>query len=383
MPYDVKRTLKKIPFVLNAYHHFRRFSFHFCLSTILFWLAWDKEIVAMSLKSSGRFFPYLLLSLTKGGFRIEIEDEFFYPGEINPIVRNSRLPIRTATNIYRNLRKKTFLYDHASIKQTTGWKKQVKISYDYYSPHLENNSITMPYFMHPHAYYSGTFAKVDKLRKRRRSIRIFFAGTYHKETYSEHFHFPMMNRFQIIQKMLSDFCGNIMFLTEGASLSSFLEAEIQKPIVMSITQNTANSLGKFLLSYEDYLRFLSQSYFVLAPPGVCVPWSHTVIDGIGVGAIPILNNSSYGWNPPLEHGKNCITFSDGDELKARIFEVLSLPEEKILEMQTNVLSYYENYLKPESFGARLRNNPDTRFTGYVDAEGETARLYAERASRGG
>jgi len=337
----------------------------------------------MSIKIPGRFFPYLVLALTKTGFRIEIEDKFFYPSEINPLVRNRRLPIRTVRNIYRNAREKTLLYDHDSIKQMIGWKKQVKISYDYYNLHLENNSITMPYFMHPDAYYSGAFAKYDKLRKRRRSIRIFFAGTYHKEAYSADFHFPMLNRYQILQKILSDFAESIVFLNDEASISGLLEGEKHKPIVMSIVQNRANTLDKFLLSHEDYLRLLSLSYFFVAPPGVSIPHSHNVIEGIMVGTIPILNYSSYGWTPPLEHGKDCITFTDENDLKTKINEVLSLPEERILEMQTNVLAYYKKYLKPESFGARLRNDPDTKFTVYVNAEGETARLYAERCSKAG
>jgi hypothetical protein len=340
-----------------------------------YWFGWRRQIATVSVKNAGRFYPFLLVALAMAGYRLEIDRNLFYPSEINPLVRGNKLPVRTTKNLCRNAPSKTIIYDHNIDFQDLGWKKQIRIRYDYYNPHPKDNSLVMPFFMHPYAYYSGTLKKVHELRKRRRDIRIFFAGTYEKDVYSRDFRFPIMNRFQIIETLLRDFSSNILFVGDVARLSELGREQAQKTIVMSITDNTANSLDKFPLSYDEYLRFMSRSYFLIAPPGLCVPWSHTVVDGMMLGTIPILNNSNLGWDPPLQHRKNCIVFNDAEELKARIEEILTSPEENILEMQEQVLAYYESWMKPESFGARIRDSIESRLDLRVDAEVETAKLY--------
>ena len=375
LPPRLKGILKQSP-LAPVYYHFKRYSLRYEFAKVCFWLASTREPVTVSLRKYGRFSPYLFLALSRAGCRLEIDDRFFYFAEVGALLRKNRIPILSTKNIYENASKKILLYDHDSMNQSTGWRKEVRLNYDYYSARSKENAIVMPYFLHPHAYISGVFAKLPKLRKKQRHIRFFFAGTYNEEAYTKDFHFPMLNRFQIIRQIMSDFSDEILLLNEKGLISEFLRSENRKPIVMALSEDRANTLNKFLLPYEDYIQLLSESFFFLAAPGVSIPHSHNAIEAIALGTIPVLNYANYGWTPALEHGKNCIAFSNQDELRARVNEVLSFPERDILEMQANVQDYYETYLKPESFASRLLAHPEPSLTLYVNAEDETARLYA-------
>ena len=93
---------------------------------------------------------------------------------------------------------------------------------------------------------------------------------------------------------------------------------------------------------EDWLPTLAKAQFYLACPGVVTPQSHNLVEAMSVGCIPVLSYG--GLVPPLEHGVNCISFKDENNLVLRIKEILEMSNDRIASISKNVIEYYDQYL---------------------------------------
>jgi hypothetical protein len=85
---------------------------------------------------------------------------------------------------------------------------------------------------------------------------------------------------------------------------------------------------------------------------------------MSVGTVPILNYADYVY-PPLQDGKNCLTFSTKEELVEKVREALSMSEKDFTKMHSNVLEFYECHLKPSSFGNMILKSNGYDRTIYV------------------
>jgi glycosyltransferase involved in cell wall biosynthesis len=97
---------------------------------------------------------------------------------------------------------------------------------------------------------------------------------------------------------------------------------------------------------------MSRSDFFICPPGWRMPHSHNLIEAMSAGTIPITNYDSY-MRPPLTPDGNCLAFSTIEELERAIDRALCMPAADIGQMREGVISYYAEYIEPESFGKRL------------------------------
>ena len=61
----------------------------------------------------------------------------------------------------------------------------------------------------------------------------------------------------------------------------------------------------YILDFENNFKFLSKSCFNLSCPGVVMPLSHHLIEGIKVGSIPITNCDEL-LNPNLNKKTLCL-----------------------------------------------------------------------------
>ncbi|WP_245802446.1 hypothetical protein [Desulfacinum hydrothermale] len=100
------------------------------------------------------------------------------------------------------------------------------------------------------------------------------------------------------------------------------------------------------VSAADYVRILSQSDFVLCPPGYSLV-THRPIEALLRGAVPILNEKEvdlYGLE--MRHGVHCIAVKD-DRWEEAVLHALDLPREKVRSMRRRIhalrdrLSYHE------------------------------------------
>jgi hypothetical protein len=214
-------------------------------------------------------------------------------------------------------------------------------------------ALRAPYFMHQTAYHRGLHksplagkafdprsSTFDSFARRR--FRIGFFGTHDREFYSKHYHFPGMNRFEILEAFFENF-GDTFVNLEGAP-REWNAAQI----AVAIDSQGGDRKGKTFLSQDHYFAALRECDFVLSPPGWCMPLSHNLIEAMFCGAIPITNAKNY-MVPELSQGENCLNFQDAEGLVAVIERALAMDTGEVLRKRQAVREFYQRYLEPKSF----------------------------------
>jgi hypothetical protein len=232
----------------------------------------------------------------------------------------------------------------------------VRISYDVFTPGREG--IRMPYGMHPSIYYRGAHSSpwdsgwhADAARP----IRVGFYGTHDPEFYSRDYAFPGLNRSELLQEFLSRY-GEQLTLVPTSQAVAF---------AVSIDHRGGELQPKRFLPRRAYLHTLRRTAFVLCLPGWCMPISHSLIEALYCGAIPITN--AHTWmHPPLRHGIEALIFETTNEFHAAIEEAQAMPPLRVAAMRRAVTIYYRNYLEPASWWRRFMGGPIT--TLLVNAE---------------
>ncbi len=202
----------------------------------------------------------------------------------------------------------------------------------------------MPYPMHPIVYESGMHKAIHNFRKRERHIKVFFSGNTN-EAYAN----PDIG--ECYDKV--DRCRITQHLSE------LLDEEYLKVVstigqTVDVTSFETRGLLMFrniVVDLEFWIKMLSNSEYVICPPGVSMPFSHNVIEAMAVGCIPILEYPEM-FNPPLEDGVNCIAFSGTTNLCDRIREIVN-QRRPSLTMRREAIKYYEAHLEPGAVIAEL------------------------------
>lgn len=162
-------------------------------------------------------------------------------------------------------------------------------------------------------------------------------------SYSEHFKFPILTRGEILERVTSRFAPDI---TTDADTSG------PKSILIVSTSDTRDIVSKHKFAIADYVDALSRADFFICPPGWLMPHSHNLIEAMSVGTIPVTNYADY-MRPPLTPDVNCLAFSTLDELEVVIGRALNMQPQEIATLRSGVISYYDEYLDPVSFGRKL------------------------------
>jgi len=217
-------------------------------------------------------------------------------------------------------------------------------------------ALRAPYFMHPSVYHRGLHKRrapntaldsqlstLDSAAKQRRRFRIGFFGTHDRDFYTAHYHFPGMNRFEILEAFFEKF-GDSFVNLEGPP-----EQWPDSKIVVSIDERGGDRRGKTFLSQDHYFEALQECDFVLSPPGWCMPVSHNLIEAMFCGAIPITNGGAF-MSEPLADDVNCLAFKNVEELAAAVERALAMDDCEVARMRKAVRDYYDRFLEPKAFG---------------------------------
>jgi hypothetical protein len=249
----------------------------------------------------------------------------------------------------------------------------------------------MPYFMHPSVYHKGLHksrergawsrergagsgepealdprpSPLDSAAKRRRRFRLGFFGTHDREFYSKYYHFPGMNRFEILEVFVQKFGDRITLLQGGPRDWDSCE------MAVSMDSRGGDRKGKSFLSQENYFEALRECDFVLSPPGWCMPVSHNLIEAMFCGAIPISNGGAF-MGEPLEDRKNCLEFEDAEGFVSVIESALAMDSGEVERMRRAVMAYYGRFLDPKAFGEALVRSESGRVL--VNAEENSVRF---------
>lgn len=226
----------------------------------------------------------------------------------------------------------------------------VRISYDVFSP--GRDGARMPYGMHPSVYYRGAHRQPwnpERQANAARPIRIGFYGTHDPDFYSRSYAFPGLNRSALLQEFLRRYGEQLIPVptSQGAAFG------------VSIDHRGGELQPKRFLPQRAYLRTLRRTAFVLCLPGWCMPLSHSLIEALYCGAIPITN--AHAWmHPPLRHGIEALTFTTIAEFHAAIEEAQVMAPQRITAMRQAVARYYREHLEPAAWWQRFVASGATR-----------------------
>ena len=263
-----------------------------------------------------------------------------------------------------------------------------------------SQALRAPYFMHPSVYHRGLHKRrergavkksesgnseklkcwnpgsaaldtrrstLDSAAKQRRRFRLGFFGTHDREFYTQHYHFPGMNRFEILEVFLQKFADRI------TPLRGFPRDWDPCEMAVSIDSRGGDRKGKSFLSQDHYFEALHECDFVLSPPGWCMPVSHNLIEAMFCGAIPITNGEAF-MAEPLSDGETCLEFEDAEDFVSVIERALAMNEREVGQMRSSVQNYYERFLDPKAFAETFVHTNSTRIL--VNAEESSVPLAA-------
>lgn len=216
----------------------------------------------------------------------------------------------------------------------------------------KNNHLIMPYFMYPRIYNSF-YKKINIIKKPDFNLRIFFSGSVVEEGYNSFKwktngnKFP--NRIEIINNILEKFKSEIYVIKSKSDLKS--NKFYRKKIILCL-HNKMIRKTSYILNFKENFNLQSNSCFNLNCPGVVMPLSHHLIEGMKVGSIPITGFGKL--IDPFLNSENSLEYKNLIELNEKIEEALNMDEEKILYMRKNVIKYYSDFLSPNSFRLKFK-----------------------------
>lgn len=227
----------------------------------------------------------------------------------------------------------------------------IRLDYNYFMKDFENKSYKWPFPMHPNIYLNYYNYISEDLNSETRKIRIVFAGNYNIASYDEGIEyinglFKLNNRPEIIKFIIDNYKNNSKLII-FKSLDELLDFNGHVDIAI----NHIN----YRLSLKEWQRLLLSSDFLIAPPGVFMPFSHNIIEAMYCGTIPITNYGNF-FCPSLTDQIESVQFNTLEELRQSIERVINCDEEQIKEMRMNVRNYYHHNLTPESVKKILSKN---------------------------
>ncbi len=226
----------------------------------------------------------------------------------------------------------------------------IRLSYGYNVIHSGQFDCIANYPMHPFIYkYFLTPTSLPDLKKSDRTIKIFFAGGTHKVRYADvkvKKFFNVIPRLEVIKFILENFDDCIRLQKDSDKL------------ILNRLLNSSEYINKVIISEvkteeDNWLKMLSKTDFFICPPGAKIPFCHNSVEAMSMGAIPILEYGNL-FSPHLENFKNCLSYTNYEELKMAIEKALTMQQSEIENMRKNVLSYYNNYLSLNSIAKKIK-----------------------------
>lgn len=334
--------------------------------------------VRLEVTTDGRHLTFILVSLYEAGYGVQVYCGDWFFRELMLLRKTAPIPF-----MYGGKETKCgiSITDRPSTLDS-GRSRLFVLDYDYFSglpaevvkggaeklstrhplPATAPEALRMPYFMHPSIYHKGLHKRVSATRhspQRRRRFRIGFFGTHDREFYTKHYHFPGMNRFEILEVFLQKFGDQI------THLRGFSRDWNPCEMAVSIDSRGGDRKGKSFLSQDHYFEALQECDFVLSPPGWCMPLSHNLIEAIFCGAIPITNGGAF-MAEPLSDGENCLEFEDAEDFVSVIERALAMDEREVGRLRSSVRNYFERFLDPKAYAEELRRSDCGRV--FVNAE---------------
>lgn len=224
-----------------------------------------------------------------------------------------------------------------------------KLSNDYFSDSGSDSDYHVPMCCYP-AFYKqyDLIKKVDPYHsERKRSI--FMAGNFDDKYYNRIDDSPFFN--QPSRKKVVDFLKEKEYYNPMKSVShlnNYILAEKENNVILIDTK------VDFRIPFSSLLEYLVNFDFFLALPGITIPQSHNLIEAMACGSIPIIHREyAELMQPPLEHHKNALLFSDLDDLDDIISKTFLFQADLVNTIRENVVIYYFKFLSPQAIESKI------------------------------
>jgi hypothetical protein len=233
------------------------------------------------------------------------------------------------------------------------WRKSMRVRFDLFSTFRLSDPIIMPFPVHP-LQANVAPERLDKLRKKQRKLRIFFSGdTDHYVRNWVRYPAPKMPRKTIVDAVVEDLPDAVEVISDSAVFDELSTLGYTNKLVLT-------GSSEIRIEPEHWLDAIAAADFFLSPPGIVMPMCHNIIEAMAVGTIPITNYPEW-LDPALQHRENCIVFDDRGDLIDKLRHALQMEGSEIARLRQNVIDYYKNYLRSETFIDRIEQHPDTKF----------------------
>ena len=284
----------------------------------------------------------LVIWLVNSGYKVFIKDTFLFVGSMSKLDRLI-FEIDGLHLVSKNPERVKLHMTNRSEKIESDYR--LEISTDYWQSENES-SWHLPEGMHPYMYYRNYIPDLSKIQiKNNRRIGIFFSGNLSPDIYNQEIiktKFGLLTRLEIIEFIKAEMQDSIIFPESKDDLN---KKELRNKVVI-------NEYQKVGIRQDEYIEFLGNCNFFLFTPGVAMPLCRNNFESMAAGCIPIIQYAHYHY-PPLEHGKNCIVFSDRDDLIDKIKFALSLDEQNLSLMRKEVINYYNSFIDNKAIIANL------------------------------
>ena len=307
-----------------------------------------------------RFINFLFKSLcSKYNFSYNLS--FSVLDFVKKIGINNFLKYATPNFFLKNAIKSKFFLNKKSLN-----KDELNFNTNYFSK-VNNDKLYLPYYVYPKVY-NHEYDNLEKLKNNKKMIKIFFSGSTNKDVYGKFTWYngqnnKLLNRIQIIDYVIKNFKDKIFFLNNYIDLKDYNPTKT--PIVLSVNTNLIKKTMTNLTN-KQHFDLMSKSDFFLTAPGADMPLCHHFIEAIKMKTIPI---SNYGYlHEPQIPQNDYLTFSDFSSLNEVIINALNMPSEQVLNIQSNLESFYNDKLSPSSFLRKFESRNNNEIIACNDVE---------------
>ena len=321
----------------------------------------------------GRLLFSLLNAFSNSGYQIKLYDNFGDRqldkyGQLIHTLRGLEL---TATDIDPGEKEGTiYLYDKKDRFMAKGrWLKRIQVRFDLFSSFWLSSPIIMPFPMHPLQTETPP-EQLEAYRHCERKLRVFFSGdTDHYGRNWIRYPKPKLARLTIVNAVKENLGARLVVINDAEDLNRLgISGYTNKCVI------TGSS--KIRTEFREWLDTLAKADFFLSPPGIVMPMCHNIIEAMAVGTIPITNYPEW-FDPHLEHMENCIAFDDLPDLISKMKFALELGTNEIDRLRSNVVRYYESFMKTDTFIRRIEAHPDHDFPILMYTERNVAKKSAK------
>jgi len=305
----------------------------------------------------GRLLYSILNIFSTNGYQVKLFDNINFSkldkyGQLVPSMTNLTLVDAVPDNSSRMF----YLFDSEDRTCSRDqWRRKIQIKFDVFSTYRLSHPLIMPYPVHPLQSGADLPARLEKLRKNEKKLRIFFSGDTKGYTQNR-IHYPntKLPRLVVIETILEQLGGKTIHVKDETTLNNLFSGDYINNCVIVDT-------SKLWVDPAEWMPRLSKTDFFICPPGYCMPMCHNVIEAMAVGAIPIINYPEW-FNPTLRHMENCIVFDDRKDLIRKIESVLEMGKQEVSEIRGRVTDYYENHLNPTRFIDDIESRKENKTT---------------------